>query len=141
MKTPWHLWIVGLATLLWNAMGAFDYFMTQTKNADYLTQFTPEQLTYFQSFPVWVQGSWAVAVWFGVAGSVLLLFRTRWAAPVLGLSFFAMMVTSFHNFVLAEVKMQEVVGAEAIYFSAFIFVIALVLWLYALKMRANGVLR
>ena len=57
MKTPWHLWIVGLVTLLWNAMGAFDYVMIQTKNADYLTQFTPEQLPYFQSFPVWLQGS------------------------------------------------------------------------------------
>lgn len=141
MRTPWHLWVVGLATLLWNAMGAFDYVMTQTENAEYLTQFTPEQLSYFQSFPVWVQGSWAVAVWFGVAGSVLLLFRSGWAAPVLGLSFLALVVTAFHNFVLADMKIQEIIGPEAVYFSAFIFVIALLLWLYALKMRADGVLR
>ena len=67
-KTPWHLWVVGLFGLLWSAMGAMDYFMTQTRNAEYMAHFTPEQLEFFYGFPSWVVATWAVAVWGGVFG-------------------------------------------------------------------------
>ena len=63
MKTPWHLWVIGVVTLLFNAGGAFDYVMTQTQNEAYMAQFSEAELAYFYSFPAWVQGSWAVAVW------------------------------------------------------------------------------
>lgn len=141
MKTPWHLWVIGVVTLLWNAIGAFDYVQTQTGNVDYMAQFTPEQMAYFSGFPIWVNVSWAIAVWFGVAGSFLLLLRQRVAAPVLGLSLLAMIVTATHNFALGEVQMQDVVGQGAIYFTLVLFVIALLLWVYSLKMRSKGVLR
>ncbi len=52
--TPLHLWIVGALSLLWNAVGAFDYLMTQTRNQAYMSDFTPEQLEYFYGFPAWV---------------------------------------------------------------------------------------
>ena len=44
-KTPLGFWIISGLSLLWNAFGAFDYTMTQTKNAEYLAAFTPEQRT------------------------------------------------------------------------------------------------
>ena len=43
-RAPWHLWAVGIVGLLWSAMGAFDYLMTQTENESYMARFTPEQL-------------------------------------------------------------------------------------------------
>ena len=48
--TPWHLWVVGVVGLLWSAMGALDYVMTQTKNKSYMSNFTPEQLEFFMDF-------------------------------------------------------------------------------------------
>ena len=27
IKTPWHLWLVGVIAVLFNAIGAFDYFL------------------------------------------------------------------------------------------------------------------
>ena len=60
--TPWHLWLVGVLALLWNSVGAFDYVMTETRNASYLSSFTPEQLAYFYGFPMWVVATWALAV-------------------------------------------------------------------------------
>jgi hypothetical protein len=41
--TPWHLWVIGIVALLWSGMGAMDYVMTQTRNAAYMSAFTPEQ--------------------------------------------------------------------------------------------------
>jgi hypothetical protein len=31
-KTPWHLWVVGILSLLWNAFGGYDYTMTQLRD-------------------------------------------------------------------------------------------------------------
>ena len=49
--TPRHVWVVGGIALLWNAFGAMDYVMTQTKNEAYMSSFTPEQLEFFSGFP------------------------------------------------------------------------------------------
>jgi hypothetical protein len=141
MKTPWHLWVIGVVTLLFNGGGAFDYVMTQTRNPAYMAQFTDAELAYFYGFPAWVQGSWAIAVWGAVLGSVLLLLRRHWAVVAFAASFVAMVITMIHNFAIAEVKMQEVVGPEAIWFSAVIVLVTVAVFLYARSMRTRGVLR
>ena len=74
-KTPVHLWIVSIVSLLWNAMGAFDYTATQMRLESYMSQFTAEQLDYFYSFPAWADSLWAIAVWSSLLGSMALLMR------------------------------------------------------------------
>ncbi len=41
-RTAWYLWVIGGVSSLWNAMGAMDYVMTQTRNEAYMSAFTPE---------------------------------------------------------------------------------------------------
>ncbi len=138
-RTPWHLWVVGIFAVLWNAMGAFDYLMTETRNEAYMGQFTPEQLEFFYGFPTWVVAFWAIAVWGGVLGAVLLLLRKKLAARVFLVSFLAMAVTTVHNFVLSNGL--EVIGDPfALFFSGLIFVFALLLYVYARAMTNRGVL-
>jgi hypothetical protein len=137
-ETPKHLWVVGILGLLWSAMGAFDYLMTQTENASYMAQFTPEQLEFFYGFPTWVVAFWALAVWGGVAGTILLLLRKRLAVHVLLGSFLAMVITSIHNFGLSNGA--EVMGGTGMAFSVLIFAFALGLWIYARAMSERGVL-
>jgi hypothetical protein len=137
-RTPWHLWVVGILVLLWDVVGAYDYLMTQTENESYMSRFTPEQLEYFYGFPTWVVAFWALAVWGGLVGAILLLLRKRLAAPVLLVSFVSMVVTSIYNFVLSEGV--EVMGTTGAVFSAVIFVVALGVWLYARTMATKGVL-
>jgi hypothetical protein len=138
--TPWHLWLVGALALLWNCIGAFDYVMTETRNASYMSTFTPEQLTYFYGFPMWAVATWALSVWGGVLGSVLLLLRKRWAVPAFGVSLVTMMLTSFYNFVLTN-GLAIMGGAGGLVFSAVIFVIAVALLVYARHLAHVGVLR
>lgn len=136
---PWHLWAIGVVALLWNALGAFDYLMTQTKNEAYMAQFTAEQLDFFYGFPAWVVAAWAIAVWGGVLGAVLLLLRKQIAVWVLLVSLVAMVLTAFQNYVLSNGL--EVIGdAFALTFTAVIFVVALGLFIYARHMRTRGVL-
>lgn len=140
MRTPLHLWIIASLSLFWNLIGAADYTLTQMRADFYLAGFTPEQIAYFTSFPAWVQGAWALAVWASVAGSLLLLARSGWAVAVFAFSFAAMLVTALHNYLLDDVKLSDIAGPEAIWFSLAIAVVALGEWLYARRMRQTGVI-
>ena len=139
-KAPWHLWVVGIVALLWDAMGAMDYVMTQTQNPEYMARFSPEQLEFFYGFPIWVSAAWAIAIWGSILGCILLLSRKGLAAPVFLVSWLAMVVTSFHNFVLSNGL--EIMGDPvSLVFTAVIFLVALALYLYARAMRNKGVIR
>ncbi len=137
-RTPRHLWIVGVVALLWNLMGAYDYLMTKTQNEAYMGQFTLEQLEFFYGFPVWLVAFWAIAVWGGVLGAVLLLMRKKHAVPVLVVSFLGMVVTAIHNYGFAGGA--EIVGGVGLAFSAVIFVVAFALIIYARGLVKKGVL-
>ena len=138
-KTPWHLWVVGIVGLLWSAMGAMDYVMTQTKNVEYMAAFTPEQLDFFYGLPTWIIASWAIAVWGGVVGAIFLLFRKSLAVTLFLVSFIAMVITAIHNYGLSNGL--EVIGDTfSLVFSAIIFLVALGLYLYARAMEKRGVL-
>jgi len=138
VKAPVHLWIIGIITLLWNLMGAYDYLMTQTQNAAYMAKFDQVQLDYFYGFPIWVEIFWALAVWGGLLGSVLLLVRKGFAVPVFLVSFVSMVLTAIHNFGLSNGR--EVMGTTGLIFTVVIFFVALGLWLYARAMKGRGVL-
>ena len=139
-KTPWHLWVVGVISLLWNATGCMDFTMTQMRNEAYMKAFTPEQLAFFYGFPLWVVAAWGIATWGGAVGSLLLLFRKRLAVHLFLASLLGMVLTTIHNFVLSD-GLKVMKGAEALLFSVAILVIGVLLWVYARAMRPRGVLR
>ena len=97
MKTPWHLWVIGILMLAWNGMGGMDYLMTVSRNPDYLAQFTPERLAFLDALPTWAISTWALAIWSAVAGSIALLLRSRFAVGLLISGFVFMVVTTIHN--------------------------------------------
>jgi len=139
-KTPIHLWIVGVVTALWNAMGAMDYVMVELKNKDYMSEFTQAQVDFVTNYPVWIVAAWAIAVWGGLAGSVLLLMRKRLATKVFLVSWGAMVITTFYNYALSNG--MEVFGSTGhLIFSSVIFLVALGLVFYARSMERRGVLR
>ena len=137
-KTPWHLWVVGVVSLLWNAMGAMDFIMTQSRSEAWLSNFTEAQLDFFNNVPGWVVVFWAAAVFGAVAGSVLLLMRSKFAFPVFAVSLVAMLVTTVRNYVMANAF--EVTGAGAAVFSLIIFGVGLALVWYSRSMQTAGVL-
>jgi hypothetical protein len=139
-RLRWHFWVIGIVALLWNAFGALDYVMTQTRNEAYMSAFTPEQLEYFYSFPAWAVASWATAVWASVIGCVLLLMRMRLAVWLFAVALVAMAITTLYNFVLSD-GLEMMGGAFEIIFSIAIVVISVALLLYAQLLTRRGVLR
>jgi hypothetical protein len=141
MKTPLHLWIVGIVSLLWNLVGGADFVMTVSGNQAYLSNFTPEQLEYFASYPAWSILSWGLGTLGSVAGSLLLLLRSRHAVTAFALSLIGIAVTSLYSYVLSPISMSDLVGPGTAIFSLLIAAIAVALLVYALRLRASGLLR
>jgi hypothetical protein len=139
-KTPVHLWIVAVLATVWNAFGAFDYLMTQTRNEAYLANFTDPQRIYFESFPVWMEAAWAFGVWGGFAGSLLLLLRSRYAVAAFAVSLAGLAISTLYQYVLTTPPADMMTG-KMIGMNVGIWAIAIGLLLYAMRMRRNGLLR
>ena len=137
-KTPAHLWIVGILSLLWNCVGAFDFSASQLRLEFYMSQFTPGQLDYFNGFPAWSVVAWAAGVWGAFLGSLALLLRKSWAVLLFGASLLGLAGTTVYSFVLSDG--MEVMGNNAALFNAMIWLIALALFFYARAMAKRGVL-
>lgn len=134
--TPWHLWVVGGLTLLWNAVGIMSYLMTELGQLESLGM-TPEQIAYFDTFPAWATAFWALGVWGAFLGSVLLLLRSRWAVPSIAISVVGLIGTTvFQRFVTDLPADMSNPVLDAIIWATTLFM----LW-YALRMRREGVLR
>lgn len=140
VKTPAHLWIVGTVATLWNGFGAFDYVMTQTRNEAYLAQFTPEQRAYFDSFPALMEAAWACGVWGALLGSLLLLARSRHAVAAFIVSLAGLAVSTAYQFTSSSMPEDMKSGAMAV-MNLIIWAVAIALLIYAMRMRARGVLR
>lgn len=139
-KTPAHLWIIGVLSLLWNGFGAFDYVMTQTRNQAYLAQFTDAQRAYFESFPALAVAAWACGVWGALAGSLLLLARSRHAVTAFAVSLAGLAVSSIYQYGLSTPPADLVTGAM-IGVNVVISIGATGLLVYAILMRRSGILR
>lgn len=139
-RTPAHLWIVGVLSLLWNAVGATDYTMTEMRNAAYLKMMTPAQMAWIDSFPAWAIGAWALGVWGAMVGSLLLLLRSRHAVTAFIVSLVGVFGTTLYQYVIAP-PAGEPQSSSGLTMSAAIWAIAIALLVYARAMRARGVLR
>ena len=80
---PWHLWLTGIIGGLWSLMGVISFMLTQMRVEAVMSRFPPQQRAYFESFPFWAVALWAIGVFGGVIGCLLLLLKNRLAFHVL----------------------------------------------------------
>ena len=144
--TPWHLWVIGIVALLFTSYGCYDYYMTQIGNREYIAAAmgpmgidTDEALRYFEAFPIWMEFVWAIGVWGGLAGALLLLIRSRFAYPVWVVSLVAFVVSNVYGMANPIPGMRD--PSMMYVMVAVIFAVMLGLTFYARRMTAAGVLR
>lgn len=139
-QAPARLWIVGILALLWNAFGCYDYLMTVTGNQAYLAKMPADQLAYMDTLPSWLTAFWALGVWGGLIGSVLLLLRSRYSVWAFALSFVGAVVGIGYQKFVAQMPASMTEGPMAMLPWAIIVVAALLLW-YSWNEEKKGVLR
>lgn len=139
VKTPWHLWVIGAVSLLWNLGGVTSYMMTELGMLDSLDM-PPDQAAYYASFPAWAVAVWALGVWGCFFGSIALLFRSKWAVTLFGISIIGLVGTTIYQQLVSELPESLSTTGHNL-FAAAIWVITIGLFLYASRMKRAGVLR
>jgi hypothetical protein len=137
---PWHLWLVGILGGLWSVMGVVSFMLTQMNVEAVMSQFPPTQRAYFESFPLWAIAFWALGVFGGVVGCVLLLLKHRLAFHVLVASAIGAIVSNLGGlFLLGGMAVMRETGGLG--FTAVPIVLGAFMAYYAWAMRKKGVLR
>jgi hypothetical protein len=140
-RTPWHLWLVGVIAVLFNAIGVFDFVMGMAQGADYMASagMTPDQIGHYQEMPIWMTIVWAVGVFGAFLASFFLLLRRKLALPVFVLSLAAFLVSLLYTYVLTDGGV--VMGPQMAITSAIITGLLVFFIWYSRFMAARHVLR
>jgi hypothetical protein len=133
--------VVGGLSLLWNAVGALDFTMTQTDNEAWLKGFTQEQLAYIHGFPLWSVFAWGVGTWGSFLGSVMLLCRRGLAFHLFAASLAGALGTTLYSFGLSDGLRIMGGGVGMVVFNGIILTVSVLLLVYAKNMRKRGLLR
>ncbi|MBN2907201.1 MAG: hypothetical protein JXJ18_10880 [Rhodobacteraceae bacterium] len=136
----WHMMPVAILAILWSLGGAADYVLTQYNVAPYLPLFTQPQSAYFTALPAWADAAWAIAVWGGLLGAILLFLRSGAAPFVLGLAALSMVGLSVWLIGFASPPLAEVSGLTGVYLMIGASAVALLFYFYARQMRVAGAL-
>lgn len=125
---------VAILALIWNLLGASAYLMDVTISPEAVAEMGEAQRAMYASRPAWFVVAYASAVWFGVAGSLALLRRKRWAKPLFALSLLGLIAQDVAFLSSPEVRADVMV----ILLQGLVLVIAVSLLMLTRKSERQG---
>lgn len=132
---PWFT-LLSIAAVLWESFGCFMYVGQVTTDVASLPL---DQRALWEATPNWSVAAYAIAVWVGLIGSLLMLIRRRLAVPLLLVSLLAVVV-QFSALVLIP-EISGSVSSDMLLFPVVIFVVCYGIFHLALLGRKKGWLR
>lgn len=122
-KAPSWLWAASVLGVLWNLYGVYQYAgtFTQAGKAAMTAGMTASQAALYLSLPEWISVVFAVGVFGGLIGSILLVLRRRAARPVLAASFVGyglLFAGDVYHGVFAAIPSQLVILAVVVLIAA-----------------------
>lgn len=141
IKPPLSFWAIAIVSLLWNSFGCLDYTMTKMDPVNYMRSMglSDDAIAYMDGLPGWLTAFWALGVWGSLAGSVLLLLRSRHAVTAFYASLVGLVVSQVYQFAVgmpAEMTSPAMIGMTLVIWGALLFFI----W-YSRRALAVGYLR
>ncbi len=91
----WSFWTIGIVALIWNVMGVMNFFAQM--NADALAAYPEAARALVEGRPAWATGAFAIAVFGGALGCLLLLLRKSAAFYLFIASLLGVIVTNIHT--------------------------------------------
>ena len=102
IKPATWFWIVSAIALVWNLMGVMAYLAQVTMSPEAMAALPENQRLLYQSTPSWATGAFAIAVWGGTLGCILLLLRKKLASLLLIVSLLGVLVQLYHSFFISN---------------------------------------
>ena len=99
-RVHWSFWVIGVFALIWNVMGSINFSMQM--NADIVAGFPETHRAIIEGRPIWATAGFALAVFGGALGGLLLLLRKLAALWLFIASLLGAIVTMIHTINIAR---------------------------------------
>ena len=135
-KVPWHLWVVGVLSLVWNAGGAWTIMSAQSGAP---MDMDAVEIAYYAAQPPWLVAVADIALIAAIAAAVALLLRSRWSVQLYALSIVAIVVATVYDVAQGTALLLDDQGWLIL--ECVTFGLAVLQLVYALAVRRRGVVR
>lgn len=133
-KPSTSFWIVSVIALLWNLMGVLAYLIRAFVTDEMIATLPAEQQAEFAVvYPSWVTAAFAMAVFCGTLGAILLLMRKKLATLLFAIS--AIAAIAQHIYIFTNVAVNSYVMPVLV-----IIVCAFLVW-FSRKFTEQGILK
>lgn len=139
-STPWHFWPIVTVAFIWHLFGVIDYTATLFELDPWMQMLSQRQAIFVATMPARAVGAWAIAVWGGLLGALLLAMRARFAPFVLAVSAVGLIVMAIWGNLVSTPEVNDVASPAAAWILIGSAVFGLLLWLYARTQHRRGVL-
>lgn len=95
----WSFWAIGAFGLIWNVLGSVNFVMQM--DADMVASVPETHRAIIIDRPIWATAGFAIAVFGGAIGCLLLLLRKSAAKYLMIVSLLGVALTSIHSFRIA----------------------------------------
>jgi len=110
-KPSTSFWVISILAIIWNLIGVIVYLGQAYMTDDMKALMTEEQLAIIENSPIWATAAFAIAVWFGLLGSILLTLRKKLSKSVLYISLLGVIVQLIYNFFMSNaIEVYETQG-------------------------------
>lgn len=123
---PFMFWAIAIVALLWNLIGCWNYIV-QT-NPDAVAQMPEVYRLIVENRPAWATAGFAISVYGGAVGAILLLLRRKSAPALFVLSLMGSAITFYFTF--------RVLGIEPATLSALVMSVAMMFFAAVASRRA-----
>lgn len=97
-------WFLGIAifAIIWNLLGVIAYIAQMMMTPEMLEALPEAERAIIENTPSWATSAFAIAVWGGTLGSILLLLKKKIAVYIFALSFVGVLVQMYHSIFIAN---------------------------------------
>lgn len=97
IKIPVWFWVIAIFFLLWNIMGVFSFYAHTFISEEALAALPANERELYGDYPIWTTIVFAIAVFFGLFGSIGLLLKKKWSKIAFIISLCAIIPQMIHN--------------------------------------------
>ena len=102
-RKPTNLfWLISTLALIWNLIGVFNYLTQAFMTDEILASLPQDQQLMYQEVPAWVTAAFALAVFSGTLGAVLMLLKKKIATTFFILSFIGIISQMSYGLLINE---------------------------------------
>ena len=134
-NTPWHLWTVGILTLLWDGSGALTIWLAQ---AGKLPDIKPDEAEYYAAQALWFQLLTDFTLVTAISAAIVLMMKKKAAVGLFGASLVSAIITNLYDVAMGTSRVFFSTGAFVV--TIIILVLAMLQLWYANEMTRRGLL-